>query len=84
MAETIARANHRVLLGHFALDMSDGELSFRANLLVVDGLPTHDQVGHLLAGSCWAVDRYHRAGIRLVYCDDLSPAEVIAEVEMAD
>ena len=83
MAETVARANYGLLLGGFQLDMSDGELLFQASMPVADAAVTCDQVRHLLDASVWSVSTYFRAFNRLLYGDDLSPAEVIAEVEMA-
>jgi hypothetical protein len=83
MAEAVARANYGLLLGCFDLDMSDGELGFRAVMPLEEAAPTEGQFGVLLLVSCATAVRYYRAFSRLVFCDDLSPAEVIAEVEMA-
>ena len=83
MAETVVRANYGLPLGGFELDMSDGEILFRVALPVADGFITREQFLHLLAASSWALDTYSRAFKRLIYGDDLSAAEVIAEVEMA-
>jgi hypothetical protein len=83
MAEAITRANHRLPLGCFELDMSDGGMSFRANIPVADAVLTREQFLHLLLGALCITDTYHRAFNRLLYGDDLSPVEAIAEVEMA-
>ena len=54
------------------------------------GMPTGDdcvsesQVACLFEAAVWTAARYHRAFGRLLYAVDLSPAEVVAEVEMAD
>ena len=84
MAETVTRANYGLLLGGFQLDMSDGELVFHASMPVPDGAVTCEQFHQLFDASAWSVSTYARAFNRLLYGDDLSPAEVIAEVEMAD
>lgn len=84
VAEAIIRANYGHVLGCFDLDMSDGELLFRASMPLNDGMLAEDQCRSLLYSSFAAADRYNRAFNRLVYGDDTSPAEVIAEVEMAD
>ncbi len=84
MAETVVRANYGLSLGSFDLDMSDGALGFRCTMPIGGAAITHEQFRDLLGASLWTVDRYHRAFCRLLFGDDLSPAEVIAEVEMGD
>jgi hypothetical protein len=84
MAETATRANFGLMLGSFDLDMSTGCMGFRVAMPFSDASITHDQFSSLMQSAFWTVDRYHRAFCRLLYGDDLSPAEVIAEVEMAD
>jgi len=84
MAETVSRANFGLMIGAFDLDMSTGFMGFRAAMPVGDAPVTHDQFRALIHAAFWTADRYHRAFCRLLFGDDLSPAEVIAEVEMAD
>ena len=84
VAEAITRANTSVLIGGFKLDLSDGDLGFGVSMPIADSTLTHEQFRELLGSAFCAVDRYHRAFCRLLYGDDLSPAEVIAEVEMAN
>lgn len=84
MAETIARINSGLALGRYLLDFGQGDLTFRAALVVADGTVTDEQIHNLLYRSLATVDRYHRALARLIFADDLSPAEVVAEVEMAN
>lgn len=83
MAETVVRANDRLLVGAFDLNMTDGMLAFRASIPLAEASIVHEQFRDLMRAALWSVDRYHRAFCRLLYGDDLSPAEVIAEVEMA-
>lgn len=84
MAEAIARANYGLAIGCFELDMSDGEIDFRAAIPGPGDRLTREQFRALVGSAMWTCDRYHRAFCRLIYGEDLSPAEVIAEVEMAD
>jgi hypothetical protein len=84
MAEAIARANYALALGCFELDVSDGEIDFRVSMPTPGGALTQEQFRSLLGAAMWTTDRYHRAFCRLNFADDLSPAEVVAEVEMAD
>ena len=82
-AETVVRVNESVLVGGFTLRMSDGFLSFRSTLPLAGSTLTLAQFNALWHASLGAAVMYHRAFARLVYGDDLSPAEVVAEVEMA-
>ena len=82
-AEAVVRANYTLMLGRFDLDLRDGEMEFHNCMPVAGGEITTEQFGDLLYSSIVTADRYARAFYRLLYGDDLSPAEVIAEVEMA-
>lgn len=84
MAETITRANFGLKFGSFELDMSDGELRLRAGVPWYGDGPSRDEFAMMFHTLLWTVERYFRAFCRLIYGDDLSPAEVIAEVEMAE
>jgi hypothetical protein len=84
VAEGIVRANYGLPLGGFDMDMSDGVMTYRASMPIADGTITQEQFEDLLFASLLGADRYFQAFNRLLYGDDLSPAEAIAEVEMAD
>jgi len=82
MAEAVVRANDHLAVGCFELNMSRGQLSFRATI-PIDNAPVHrDQARSLVLHSLATADCYFPAFNRLLYGDDLSAAEVIAEVEM--
>jgi hypothetical protein len=83
VAELIARINYSLMLGGFALSLSDGDLHFRVTVPLADAELTQEQFDRLMGASLWTVQRYHKAVCRLLYGDDLSPAEAVAEVEMA-
>lgn len=83
MAEVVVRANYGLALGRFDLDMSDGTMEYYTSMPVADGTITAGQFDDLLFCALTTADRYTPAFNRLLYGDDLSPAEVIAEVEMA-
>jgi len=83
MAEAIARANCGMFIGGFRLDMGTGVLAFKADMPVADGTVTEEQLHALLVSAMGLADTYFPAFLRLIYGDDLSPAEVVAEVEMA-
>ena len=84
MAETVLRANAGLLLGDFKLRYREGQLVFRAGMPIVEGAVSHPQFRMLMGAAMTTADRYYRAFCRLLHGDDLSPAEVIAEVEMSD
>jgi len=84
VAEAVVRANYGLSLGCFEMDMSDGEIDFRAAIPGTGAGLTREQFRALIGSAMWTTDRYHRAFCRLIYTDDLSAAEAIAEVEMAD
>ena len=83
MAELITRANFGFYIGSFDLDFSDGELVFRASMPAPDGCFTQEQCRSLIYTAMSTMDRYNHAFHRLIYGDDISPAEAVAEVEMA-
>ncbi|MHC5108370.1 MAG: YbjN domain-containing protein [Planctomycetota bacterium] len=82
MAETIVRANYGFLVGGFDMDFSDGEIVFRSSMPVNDATPSEAQCRELVMVAVATMADYHRAFNRLIYGDDLSPAEAIAEVEL--
>ena len=84
IAELVVRINNGWPFGHLDLDMSTGLLSVRGSIPVEDGEITTGQFRYLLDGGMAMIDRYLLAIDRLILGADLSPAEVIAEVEMAE
>jgi hypothetical protein len=84
VAEAIVRANYGLALGCFEMDMSDGEIDFRVSLPGAGEGLTRKQLRALMGSAMWTTDRYHRAFCRLIYDEDLSAVEAIAEVEMAE
>lgn len=84
MADAINRANFGMMLGCFEMRTSDGLVAFRVGMPVVDGDLTERQFRSLLVTAFQTADQYYRAFARLVFADDLSPAEVVAEVEMQE
>ncbi len=84
VAEAITRANFGMGLGCFEMDMSDGCIGFKITMPIADGTVTEAQFSSLMLTAMGTADTYLPALLRLIYGDDLSPAEVIAEVEMAE
>jgi len=84
VAEAITRANFGMGLGCFEMDMSDGCIGFKITMPIADGTVTETQFSSLMLTAMGTADTYFPALLRLIYGDDLSPAEAIAEVEMAE
>lgn len=83
-AETVVRANYGLAMGRFELSMRDGALGFRAAMPLCEDGMSDKQFDELLMLSLGSAAKYHRAFARLIFGDDLSPAEVIAEIEMGN
>lgn len=66
-AEFVARANHRMVIGNFDLDMSDGELRFHiGHIIGAHGLDD-ETIGGLVATALGTADRYFPAFMRMMY-----------------
>jgi len=83
IAEAVARANCGTGPARFDFDMSEGSICCVGILPICDNELTQEQFDALFDCALSMSDRYFKAFARLLYGDDLSPAEVIAEVEMA-
>ncbi|MFQ5495231.1 MAG: YbjN domain-containing protein [Phycisphaerae bacterium] len=84
IAEAMVRANYALPIGRFEMDMSDGDLNFYISMPLGDESITHRQFRALFATALGQSFSYHRAFARVVWGDDLSPAEAVAEIELAD
>ena len=82
LAEAVNRANFGMVLGRFELGMHSGDLYFHAAAPLCDAGLSAEQLHTVLGLALSLSDRYYRAFARLLFVDDLSPAEAIAEVEM--
>ena len=82
MAEAITRINYGMTLGRFEMDMSTGDLNQYSAIPVVDTTLTEAQFHAVLFSSLCQSRTYCRAFGRLLFDEDLTPAEAVAEVEM--
>ncbi len=83
VAELITRANFGWSVGSINMNMADGLLAWHASIPIEDGSVTARQFQHTLEAGLVMMSVYYRAINRLIYADDLSPAEAVAEVMMA-
>ena len=66
-AEFVARANHRLAIGHFDLDMSDGEVRFHVGH-VIGGQGLDDEtIGRLVSTALGTANRYFSAFMRMMF-----------------
>lgn len=83
VAEYVARANFGWRLGGLQFDIGHGSVFYQADLPLTDAELTRGQFTDLIGAGFVMVDTYFRGLCRLLYSDDLSPAEAVAEVEMS-
>lgn len=76
ITEFVARANHRLAIGHFDLNVDEGRLSYHASHAIADR-PLEDEIIRLLLGSALGtVDRYFPALARVVF-GGMTPADAV-------
>lgn len=76
ITEFVARANHRLAIGHFNLNVDEGRLLYYVNH-VVAGKPIADDIIHVLLGTALGTaDRYFPALARVVF-GGMTPADAV-------
>jgi hypothetical protein len=80
MCEAIIRANFGLPSGSFEMDMSDGELRFKASIDVEGGELVPTMVDNLLGAGISMCNRYHPAFMRVIY-GGITPRQAIEEAE---
>ena len=65
--ETIARANHGLAVGHFNLDMSDGEITYHVSCPVGEAGLDDQTIGRLFGTAMVTCDRYFAALMRVMF-----------------
>ena len=78
-AELLTRINQNLSLGHFSIDLSDGELSYRTVVPSPKrGRLTRDVVDHIVGGHHILVDRFIPAITRVIF-SMIDPTEALSE-----
>ena len=80
MCEAISLANWQLRFARFEMDASDGELRCRADLPLYDGVPTDQQLTHLMY-SVWSDTERYAAALVEVMTGQTEPATAIARAE---
>lgn len=79
-AEFVTRANYGLKIGNFEMDMSDGEVRYKASIDVEGAGLCTTMVKNLLGVGAAMMMRYHPGLMKLIYGDDSAEA-CIREVE---
>jgi hypothetical protein len=80
VAEFLTRANYGMLVGNFELDFNDGEIRYKTSIDVGDGSLSTALVQQMVYANVQMMD-YYLPGILMVMFGQVSPAEVIDEIE---
>ena len=67
VAEFVARANHRLVIGHFDLDMDDGRLRYHVGHAIGESVLDDETVGRLIGTALNTTDRYYPALMRVLF-----------------
>ena len=80
VSEVITRANWGLKVGKFEMDYTDGEVRFQASTFFDEtiGEKTFCQ---MMAATLGTVDRYFPAILRVLYNEEMSAEDAVAEIE---
>ena len=78
--ELLTRVNYRLALGHFEMDLDDGEVRFVHRQLTDGKMPSGDTLLTMMRVSLDVVETWYPGMVRIVR-DGLHPQAVIAEVD---
>lgn len=80
IAETLVRANHRLMVGKFEMDYDAGELYFHASQMLTDDGLEDQVIDRLMGVTMTMLDTYLPAVLSVVYGNEL-PADAVRCVE---
>ena len=83
VVDAVNRANFGLIIGFFEMNPETGRIYYEGTIPLKNAVLTVEQVANVLDTVAGAGAGYYRAFARLIYANDVSPAEVIAEAEMA-
>lgn len=81
IAEFVARANHRLVIGHFDLDMDDGRLRYHVGHAIGEGALDGETVGRLIGTALNTADRYYPGIMRVLFAGH-TPADAVYLCEL--
>lgn len=80
VAEFLTRVNYGMLVGNFEMDFQDGEVRFKTSIDVGNGKLNADLIQPIVHINVQTMD-YYLPGLLMVMFSQISPAEVISEIE---
>ncbi len=80
IAEFIARANYRMIIGNFELDFRDGEIRYKTSIDVEGTTLNHFLIKPMVYTNIMIMDRYLPGMLRVIY-GDVPPDDAVAAVE---
>lgn len=78
--ELIARINHRIRLGNFDIDLTDGEIGFRASVNAGNTALGRNTLSKLIFGSSFVMDHFFPAIASVVF-GNIAPEKAIAALQ---
>lgn len=81
VAELLTRANYKMLVGKFEMDMSDGEIRFQVSHLIDGGIFTAETVERIYMTSLFTLDRYFPALMQHIHAG-YTPEDAIFHAEL--
>ena len=80
VAEFITRANSGMIIGHFELDFTEGQIRYKTSIDVEDDSLCSALIKRLVYANVMMMDAY-LPGIMSVIYDDVTPLDAIAQIE---
>lgn len=80
-AEFVARANHRLVIGHFELDMADGQIRFHVGHVIGESGLAEETICRLLGAALGTANRYF-PGLMLVLFGGHTPEDAVYLCEL--
>ena len=81
VSELVTRANYKMLLGKFEMDLSDGEIRFHVAHLIEGGLFTEETVERIYISSLFTMDRYFPAFMQHIHAG-YTPEDAVFHAEL--
>ena len=81
MAEFVARANHRLVLGAFDLDMDDGRVRYHVGHVIGEGGLANETIHRLIGTAVSTADRYFPALAQVLFAGH-TPADAVYLAEL--
>ncbi len=82
VGEFLTRVNYGMLIGNFEMDFGDGEVRYKTSLGLGEAKLSTDLIQPMVYSNVQTMD-YYLPGLLMVMFSQVSPAEVVSEIEGA-